>query len=85
MNFSALQQNRIVYAMSIQVFHRKGWVIKQLFMPVCSIVKLLPLGTVDDLMHYCTRPLASCNSALGRLRHLGAIVWTILHVQTGMK
>ena len=24
-------------------------------MPVCSIVKLLPLGTVDDLMHYCIR------------------------------
>ena len=23
-------------------------------MLVCSIVKLLPLGTVDDLMHYCT-------------------------------
>ena len=24
-------------------------------MPVCSLVKLLPLGTVDDLMHYCIR------------------------------
>ena len=24
-------------------------------MPVCSIVKLIPLGTVDDLMHYCNR------------------------------
>ena len=29
-------------------------------MPVCSIVRLLSLGTVDDLMHYCTRPPASC-------------------------
>ena len=27
-------------------------------MPVCSIVKLLPLGTVDDLIHYCTWPRA---------------------------
>ena len=24
-------------------------------MPVCSIVKLLPLGAVDDQMHYCIR------------------------------
>ena len=32
-------------------------------MPVCRIVKLLPLGTVIDLMHYCKWPLASCNSA----------------------
>ena len=50
-------------------------------MPVCSIVKLLPLGTVDDLMHYCTWPSASCNSASGRPWHLGVIVLTIL--QTG--
>ena len=36
-----------------------GWIIiYSYFMPVCSIVKLLPLGTVDDLMHYCTRPSA---------------------------
>ena len=28
-------------------------------MPVCSIVKLLPLGTVQDLMHYFTRSLLS--------------------------
>ena len=40
-------------------------------MPICSIVNLLPLGTVDDLMHYCTRPSASCNSVSGRPRHLG--------------
>ena len=45
-------------------------------MPVCSIVKLLPLGTVDDLMHYCTRPSASCNSASGRPWHLGVIVYS---------
>ena len=24
-------------------------------MSVCSIVKLLPRGAVDDLIHYCTR------------------------------
>ena len=51
-------------------------------MPVCSTVKLLLLGTAGDLMHYCTRPSASCNNASGRPRHLGVIVWTIL--QTGM-
>ena len=45
-------------------------------MPVCSIVKLLPLGTVDNLMHYCTQPSASCNSASGRPRHLGVIVYS---------
>ena len=44
---------------------------------------LLPLGAVDNLMHYYTRPLASCNSALGRPQHLGAIILTIL--QAGMK
>ena len=27
-------------------------------MPVCSIVKLFALGTMDNLMHYCTRPRA---------------------------
>ena len=30
-------------------------------MPVCSIVILFPLNTVDDLIHYCTRPSAWCN------------------------
>ena len=35
------------------------------FILFCSIVKLLPLGTVDDLMHYCTRPKARCNNASG--------------------
>ena len=52
-------------------------------MSVCSIVKLLSLGTVDDPMHYCTRPSAPRNSASGRPRHLGVIVLTIL--QTCMK
>ena len=33
--------------------------------------KLLPLGAVDDLMHYCMRPVASCNSAPGRSRYRG--------------
>ena len=53
------------------------------FMPVFVIVHLLPRGAVDDLMHYCTRPKAKCNSASGRPRYRGVIVWTIL--QTGMK
>ena len=34
------------------------------------------LGTVDDLMHYCSRPLASCYSASSRPRHLGVIVYS---------
>ena len=53
-------------------------------MPVCSIVKLLPLGTVDDLIHYYTRPSASCNSASGRPRNLGLIVlssWCLVMVE----
>ena len=29
-------------------------IVNSYFIPVCSMVKLLPLGTVDDLMHYCT-------------------------------
>ena len=37
-------------------------------MPVCIIVKLLPLGTKDNLMHYCTRPKAKCNCASGLSR-----------------
>ena len=45
-------------------------------MSVCTIVKLLPLGTMDDLIHYYTWPSASCNSASGRPRHLGLIVLT---------
>ena len=36
--------------------------------------KLLPRGTVDDLMHHCTRPKAECNSASGRPRYRGVIV-----------
>ena len=30
-------------------------------MPVCSIVKLLPLGSLDDLMHYHTRLMQVCS------------------------
>ena len=52
-------------------------------MPVCSIVRLLPIGAIDDLMQYFTRPTALCNSASGRPQHRGVIVLTIL--QTGMK
>ena len=29
---------------------------------------------MDDLMHYCTRPKAECNSASGRPRYRGVIV-----------
>ena len=88
MKFSVLQQNRTVYSIFIQEtllsISSNGLGNKTGFaMPVCSIVKLLPLGTVDDLMHYCTRPSASCNSASCRPRHLGVIVLTILH--TGIK
>ena len=50
---------------------------------VCRVVKLLPLTTVGDLIHYCTRPSASCNSASGRPRHLRVSVLSLL--QTGMK
>ena len=46
-------------------------------MPVCSIVRVLPLGTVEELMHYYTPPSASCNSASGRPGHLRVIVLTI--------
>ena len=38
-------------------------------MPVCSVVKLLPRGVVDDLMHYCTRTKAEYNSSSGRPTH----------------
>ena len=52
-------------------------------MPVCSIVRLLPIGAMDDLMQYFTLPTALCNSASGGPPHRGVIVLTIL--QTGMK
>ena len=39
--------------------------------------------TVDDLMHFCTQPSASCHSASGCPQHLWVIVLTIL--QTDMK
>ena len=65
------------------VCHKMGWVINIYFMPVCRIVKLLPLCNVDDLMDYCTRPSASFNSASGCPQQLRVIVLTIL--QRGMK
>ena len=43
-------------------------------MPVCSIVKIIAQGAVDDLVHYCTRSKAECNSASGRQLHGGVIV-----------
>ena len=69
----------------ITVFKIFIWegILYSYFMPVCSIVRLSPLGAVDNQMHYCTQPTASCNSASGRLHHLGLTVLTIL--QTGMK
>ena len=49
--------------------HRHNWfahdIVYSYFMPVCSM---------DDLMHYCTRPKAECNSASGRPRYRGVIV-----------
>ena len=43
-------------------------------MPVCSIlVKTITRDAVDDLMHYCTEPLASCNSASGRPAFLAGV------------
>ena len=88
MKFSVLYQNRIVYSNSIQgtllSMSSNGLGNKTVFfMSVCSIVKQLPLGTIDDLMHYCTWPSALCNSASGHPRHPRVIVLTIL--QTGMK
>ena len=89
MKFYVLQQNRIVCSNSMQEkllsisSNGLGNKTYSYFMPVCSIVKLLPLGTVDNLMYYYTRPSAFCNSASGRPRHFGVIVLTIL--QTGMK
>ena len=36
--------------------------------------KLIPRGAVDDLVHYCARPKAECNSASGRPLYQGVIV-----------
>ena len=85
MKFSVLQENPNVYSNSMQetllsISSNELGNKTSYFMPV---VKLLPLGTVNDLMHYCTPPSALCNSASGRPRHLGVIVLNIL--QTGMK
>ena len=58
----------VVRSEKIIVEHQDG-IVYSYFMPVCSIVELLPRGAMDDLMHYCTRPKSNS--------------WTIL--QTGMK
>ena len=52
------------------------FVVKYTFISCLFVVlsKLLPRGAVDDLMHYCTRPKAECNSASGRPRYRGVIV-----------
>ena len=59
MKVSVLQQNRIVYSNYMQgtllSISSNGLGNKSYFMPVCSIVKLLPLSTVVELMHNCTR------------------------------
>ena len=66
MKFSVLQQNRIVYRNSIQEtllsISSNGLGNKSYFMPVCSIVKLLPLST-------CGRPVALLHSASYTNRH----------------
>ena len=64
--FSVLQQNRIVCSNSIQgtlLNISSNWLGNKTFISSLVVVKLLPHGTVADLMHFCTRPLASCNSA----------------------
>ena len=53
---------------------RSTCVVYIYLIPVCSIVKTITRGAVDDLMHYCTRPKAKCNSASGRPRYGGVIV-----------
>ena len=58
---SVLQQNRIVYCNSIQEtqlsISSKGLGNKTVILCLfVALSKLLPLSTVDDLMHYCTRP-----------------------------
>ena len=45
-----------------------------MMMMICSIVKTITRGAVDDLMHYCTRPKAEFISASGRPRYRGVIV-----------
>ena len=46
----------------------------QLFHVCFSIVKTIIRGAVDDLMHYCTRQKAECNSASGRPQYRGVMV-----------
>ena len=53
-------------------------------MPVCSIVKLLPLGTMDDLMRYCTRPSQRPCAIVHQIVH-GTKGNSLTMLQTGMK
>ena len=50
-------------------------IVYSYFMLVCSIVKLLLRRAVGDLMHYCTRLKAECNSVSGHPRYRGVIGW----------
>ena len=63
---------------------------------VCIIVRLLPLGAVDDPMHYCTRPkpLGAVDDLMHYCTEPGAIVHqattvprgnSLTVLQTGMK
>ena len=50
-------------------------------MPVCSVINyLLPLGAVNDQMHYFTGPSIMCNSVSDRAQHQWVISWPIKHV-----
>ena len=81
MKISVLQQNHIVYSNSMQdtLLSKSSNGLGNKTVISCLFV----VYTMDDLMHYCTQPLASYNSASGRPQHLTVIVLTILH--TGMK
>ena len=69
---SVLQQNRIVYSNSMQgtllSISSNGLGNKTFFMPVCSLVKLSHLGTVDELT------TIALGRASGRRWYLGVIV-----------
>ena len=55
MDFSVLQQTGLSIATPFkercQVFHQMGWVKKQLFMPVYSIVNILLFAFIREIMH----------------------------------
>ena len=54
--FSVLQQNRIVYSNSMQEMLLRMSSNGLGNKTVISCLFVVPLGTVDDLLHYCTRP-----------------------------